>query len=69
MNDSEIGRGLTFGARMWMPGINIEGSTYSVGYEDVTEEHRAGIPVRLDGELNWIIPAHIRNFDISKQRF
>lgn len=47
----DIGRGLTFGARVWMPGINIDGRSYDVGYEEMSEEHLKGIPVRLNGEL------------------
>lgn len=52
MSEFDESRGcLSFGVRAWMPGINIHGRSYSIDYEDMTEEHRKGIPVRIDREL------------------
>lgn len=46
----KLGRGLCK-RRAWMPGINIYGDSYDIGYEAVTEEHCLGVPIRHHGEL------------------
>jgi len=47
----DIGRGntLSFGKMTMMPGITIDGRDYRIAYEQLTEEHFKGIPVRKDG--------------------
>lgn len=51
-SSDDFGRGndsLSFGARAWMPAVTIDGRDYSLAYEDMTEDHLKGIPVRRDG--------------------
>lgn len=50
---TDIGRGseLSFGFRTWMPAVTIQGNDYSLAYENITEDHIKGIPVKRDDRV------------------
>lgn len=50
---TDIGRGgeLSFGFRTWMPTVTVQGNDYSLAYENVTEDHIKGIPVKRDDRV------------------
>lgn len=46
----DMGRGIiSFGCTNWMPAVMIDGRDYTLAYENMTEEHLKGIPVKREG--------------------
>ncbi|ABY62884.1 hypothetical protein ST201phi2-1p051 [Pseudomonas phage 201phi2-1] len=47
--DDSRGSTISFGQMNLMPAITVHGRDYGVAYENMTEEHLKGIPVRIEG--------------------
>lgn len=50
--EKDIGRGndiVSFGMNTWMPSVTIDGHGYHLAYENMTEDHLKGIPVKREG--------------------